>query len=257
MKPSFKSINALRGLILAGLLLAAGTPFAAATTVQTNYGTGDGTTPGGTFATSGNLLLTNLASASFTGSSYRSDSGYPVVVPRLYDNDLGPSGSSGLGNDGSYTLMPNIATIQFDLDGAFDITLIRTYASWDSGRSGQSYTVNYATASAPLTFVQLFSITPFNNDDSIFPQLEFYDPFSDEYFTYADDSLSSTMVSLTSTTGVLAADVVSLQFVFTGYQNGGTAFREFQVVPEPSCAVLLLGSGALLLLRRRRTAGVR
>lgn len=112
-------------------------PLSTAATIQTNYGTGDGTTPGGQFLTNGNLLTTSLTSASRSGTFYREDSGYTVALGRLYDNALGPSGLSGLGSDGNYTVMPNHATIRFDLNGSYDIVAIRTYASWDDGRSGQ------------------------------------------------------------------------------------------------------------------------
>lgn len=243
------SSNIIRKLLVAPLLL----PLATAATIQTNYGTGDGATPGGDFVTSGNLLATNLASVSRSGTFYREDSGYTVTLNRLYDNVLGPSGSSGLGGDGNYTVMPNQAVIRFDFDGAYDITSIRTYASWDDGRSGQGYAVEFATAANPLNYITLHTVAPFNNDSSVFPVNEEIDYDTDETIYVPDTSLSSTMVELMSTSGVLASDVVSLRFVFSGYQNGGTAYREFQVaaVPEPSSA-LLGGLGMLALLRRRR-----
>jgi hypothetical protein len=64
------------------------------------------------------------------------------------------------------------------------------------------------------------------------------------------------MVALTSSSGILASDVVSIQFLFNGYQNGGTAFREFQVegIPEPS-VLLLAMTFVPFLLRRRRVIG--
>jgi hypothetical protein len=81
-----------------------------------------------------------------------------------------------------------------------------------------------------------------------------------ETYLVPDTSLSSTLVTLTSSEGPLATGVTSLQFVFSGYQNGGTAFREFQVngtldaspVPEPATLLstaCLIVSG--LMLRRR------
>lgn len=211
-------------------------PLSTAATIQTNYGTGDGTTPGGQFLINGNLLTTSLTSASRSGTFYREDSGYTVALGRLYDNALGPSGSGGLGSDGNYTVMPNHATIRFDLNGSYDIVAIRTYASWDDGRSGQGYTVYIATSANPTTFFALHTVAPFNNDD--------------------DTDLSSTMVALTSSSGILASDVVSIQFLFNGYQNGGTAFREFQVegIPEPS-VLLLAMTFVPFLLRRRRVIG--
>ena len=242
------------------LALAALTPVIAnAATTQTNYGTGDGTTPGAPFDTTGNLLSTNLSTVSRSGTFYREDSGYAVDLARLSDGQLGTAGSTGLGATGNYTVMPNVAVIQFDLDGAFDLSAIRTYAMWDSGRSGQSYTVNYATAAAPSTFITLFTLTPFNQ--TTFPLVEDTDWDTYETIWVPDESQSSTLVQLTSDSGVLAADVVSLQFVFNGYQNGGTAYREFQVagakalsaVPEPASLLStagLLGAG---LVSRRRT----
>lgn len=221
--------------------------------IQTNTGTGDGSTPGGTFVAAGNLLTNHLASATRTGSFYREDSGYTVDLARLGDGDLGPAGTEGLGGDGRYTVMPGTAVIQFNFDAAYDLTRIRSYASWDDGRSGQSYTVKYATAADPFNFVTLYALTPFNNAESIFPLREDYDWQTDQIIMVPDTSVSSTMVELSSSSGFLATDVVSLQFVFSGYQNGGTAFREIQVtaVPEPSSA--LVGClGALLLVRRRR-----
>ena len=220
-------------------------PVAKAAVVPTNFGTGDGTTPGGALAPlANNLLATNLSSATFLsgGSFYRQDSGYPVVLSRLYDGALGSLGSTGLGNDGNFTVMPNIATLQFDLNGAFNLTTIRTYASWDDGRDGQQYVVKYATAAAPNTFNTLYSLSAFNPPDA---------------------NSSSTLVTLTeNSTGVLAQNVVSLQFVFNGYESGGTGFREFQVlgtsvssVPEPGTFLpaALLVAGAWLRRRRPRS----
>ena len=222
--------------------------------IQTNTGTGDGSVPGGSFSAEGNLLNNHLVSASRTGSFYREDSGYTVNLARLGDGDLGPAGASGLGSDGRYTVMPGTAVIQFDFDAAYDLTRIRSYASWDDGRSGQGYTVKYSTAADPLNFVTLFSLTPFNNAASIFPLREDYDWETGEPILIPDTSVSSTLVELNSSTGVLASNVVSLQFVFNGYQNNGTAYREIQVtaVPEPGIHSLGLLGGCVLLARRKR-----
>jgi len=237
---------------------------APAAVIQTNYGTGNGSTPGGTFVTAGNLLATNLSSATSTGTFYGN---YSVVLSRLYDGDLGSLGSAGLGLTGNYTVMPNVATLQFDLTGAFNLTTIRTYASWSSGRDGQRYVVNYATAAAPSTYVALRSLNAFDNTS--FPTREDYDDDSNPIQVPITD-MSSTLVTLTeNTTGVLAANVVSLQFVFDvyyqdgrGYENGGTGFREFQVlgtsvssVPEPGTFLpaALIVAGAWLRRRQPRS----
>jgi hypothetical protein len=223
-------------------------PVANAAVIQTNFGTGDVTIPGGAFVSEGNLLSSNLSSATFLpgGSFYRQDSGYPVVLSRLYDGALGPLSADGLGGTGDYSVFPNNATLQFNLDGAFNLTTIRTYASWDDGRDGQRYVVKYATAAAPDTFTTLYSLSAFDNTS--FPTREDFDENGDPIQVPNTDT-SSTMVRLTSNSGALAENVVALQFVFNGYENGGTAFREFQVlgtssVPEPSIC-MLLGIGAL------------
>ncbi len=67
------------------------------------------------------------------------------------------------------------------------------------------------------------------------------------------------MVQLTPTSGFLAEQVVSLRFTFNGLENGGTAYREFQVmaVPEPTpCAMALAGlaCGGYSIWRRRKRA---
>lgn len=222
--------------------------------IQTNFATGDGSIPGGAFVHEGNLLSSNLVLASRSGTFYREDSNYIVNLTRLGDGNLGPAGSSGLGSDGSYTVMPNMAVLQFDFDRAYDLATIRSYASWDSGRSGQSYTIKYATAGDPLNFITLFSLTPFNTATSTFPDVIDIDWETEEEIIRKDESLSSTMVQLTSSNGALMSNVISLQFVFNGYQNGGTAYREFQVtaVPEPSHAAMSVLACCFGLARRRR-----
>lgn len=180
--------------ILSLILLAL--PIAKAAVIQTNFGTGDGTTPGGAFSSAGNLLSSNLSSAAILsgGTFYRQNDGYPVVAARLYDNALGTAGTTA---NGDYTVMPNSATIQFNLNGAFNLTEIRTYASWDDGRSGQQYSVKYATAAAPTSFNPLTSITQFNNAESIFPTTQQYDFMSNSYISVPNKDQSSTMVRLT------------------------------------------------------------
>lgn len=223
--------------------------------VQTNYSSETESLPNGVTLSTTDLLQTSLASASRTGASgsgntyfYREDSGYTVDISRLYDGDFGTFGSSGLGGDGHYTVMPNNVTITFTFDlttntAGYDLSAIRTFASWDDGRDGQSYQVQYSTASAPSTFNSLYTIASYN------PSFVTGDP-------------ANTVVQLTASSGSLATNVAALRFVFTGFENGGTAYREFDVVgaaavPEPSTYAALLGLGALgaALVRRRRDAG--
>ena len=240
-------------------------PVAKAAVVQTNFGTGDGTIPGGTFASAGNLLVSNLSSASTLANGNFWD--LYSNLERLYNNDLGTAGNF----DNEAVVMPNIATLQFNLNGAFNLTEIRTYASWDDGRDGQKYVVKYATAADPGTFTPLHSLTKFDNANFPLVNEEVYDDDGNgtgNYIQVPYKDKSSTMVSLTSNSGALAQNVVSLQFVFEdyldgdGYESGGTAFREFQVlvtsvssVPEPGTFLpaALLVAGAWLRRRRPRS----
>ena len=162
--------------------LTALTTLASGAVVQTNYGTGDGTLPGGSaIVAADNLLSTSLASASRTGADdltpdnqyfYGEDNGgsIPVVLSRLYDGQFGAAGGVS-----SASVLPNQVSITFNLDllvspAGYDLSSIRTYAGWDSGRDGQQYTVDYATASDPGTFLPLASVTRFDNTD--FPLIE-------------------------------------------------------------------------------------
>jgi hypothetical protein len=218
--------------------------------VQTNFGTGDGTLPGYAVSTA-DLLQTALASASRTGAPgsgdlyfYREDSGYTVDLSRLSDGAFG-----AMGADPSPSVLPNETALTFALDitanpDGYSLTHIRTYAGWDSGRDGQEYTVEYSTVSAPGTFVSLATVTRY--DVTSFPLWEFEDHDGNPIF-FDDTSNAHTLVELTHTSGVLAANVARLRFTFNGIENGGTGFREFDVigaptaVPEPAVAAVVAG----------------
>lgn len=223
---------------------------ASAQVVQTNSFSENSTLPGGLTLSSTDLLQTNLSSATRTGSSgsgntyfYREDSGYPVVLSRLSDGTLGTFGTYD-----SYTVMPNNVTITFTFDtsintNGYSLSAIRTFASWDTGRDGQSYTVKYATVSDPTNYLTLHSLTAYNP-------------------TSSSDTI--TAVELTASLGSLATNVASLQFVFSGFENGGTAYREFDVIgsataaiPEPSTYAAIWGALVLAgtaFIRRRKAA---
>ena len=290
-----------RALLLAAALLSVD---AIASPIQTNYGTGDGSIPGGGIPAS-NLLSTNLLSATRTGSGdayfYQEDSGNTVNLARLYDGQFGSPG----GNQ-AYTVMPNVVSLTFNLNLAarpagYDIASIRTYAGWDSDRDGQAYTVEYSTAANPGQFAQLATVNRFDNSN--FPQqpdpmymmnqymssyymsmanqslsmansqsmymydpmymndpMYMYNPMYDmhmqDYYMYLsmanmyqnssmtiqDTSQSSTMVSLTAASGVLASGVAALRFNFAGVENGGTAYRE--IVVEGIAPTTLVGTVA-------------
>ena len=238
--------------------------------LQTSLSSASRTGAPGTVVTSTDLLQTSLASASRTGAPgsgnayfYREDSGYAVNLARLTDGVLNASS----GPQPTLSVLPNQTTLTFALDlvanpGGYTINSIATYASWDSGRDGQSYTVEYSLASAPETFLTLATLTPYDVADESFPLVEGerFNPstFQPEPYSYHDTSRSSTLVTLAPSTGHLAEGVGSLRFLFTGYENGGTGFQEFDVigfatVPEPSTYVLfLLGAGAASFWKRRK-----
>lgn len=257
-----------RALLLAAAVILSVDTVAAP--IQTNFGTGDGSIPGGAMPTA-NLLATNLLSASRTGTGdaffYREESGYTVDLARLSDGQFGTAGGYQ-----AFSVMPNVVSLTFNLNLAtrptgYDIASIKTYASWDSGRDGQAYTVQYSTAANPTQFSLLATVSRFDNTN--FPQVPNpmympggYDPMASYYLyqynqamanndpmasfylmmyndamnnsmygpQYSEDkNKSSTMVRLTDTSGVLASGVAALRFNFSGVENSGTAFREFVV----------------------------
>lgn len=235
-----------------------------AAVIQTNYGTGDNTVPGPPVSTS-DLLQTHLSSASRTGeigvgnnSFYREDSGYTVDLSRLYNGTFGIGGTSA-----ASSVLPNKVTLTFAFDllrqpEGYSITTIRTYAGWDSGRDGQAYIVEYSTAAQPETFQPLATVARFDN--TTFPMVLGYvyddetGAFSEEWVE--DEDHSHTLVELNSETGDLASNVAQLRFIFDGVENGGTAYREIDVIgsaiPEPTTFNIAIASLALCLTRRRR-----
>jgi hypothetical protein len=268
----------MKKTILALALVAGITLFdkeVSAQTVAYTYGTGDGSIPGGFGSLStNNLLQSSLASTTIIGdngsdSFYRESSGYAVDISRLYSGYLGPLSSDGLGSDGRFCVFPNKVTLQFNLNvfntpQGFALEAIKTYASWDEGRSGQGYTVKYSTVDNPSHFSLLYTVTPWNNTNFPTSQSYQYDYDINDYVlvTNTDTSSSTTLTFITNSTGKIANNVASVQFVFNGYQNGGTAYRQFQVVgaadavPEPSTYALFgIGAiGLLMVLRRKKTA---
>lgn len=253
--------------------LAALTALASGAVVQTNYGTGDGTLPGGSsIVAANNLLSTSLASASRTGDGvpnpgnlyfYREDSGYAVDLTRLYDGQFGAAGAVS-----SASVLPNQTSLTFSFDllanpAGYNLTSIRTYAGWDSGRDGQQYTVEYSTASDPGTFLALASVSRFDNTD--FPIEEGYvwdNQLEDMVPGLVEDkSKASTLVWLQPDIGFLAQNVGAVRFNFSGIENGGTGFREFVIegsavaaVPEPATLFGTFGLLAGGLGIRRRTS---
>lgn len=204
--------------------------------VQTNFSTNDGSTPG--FAVSStDLLQTNLASVSGSGT-YNS---HCDDLSLLHNGEF----NAGYG-DSRTVVQPNVATLTFNFDlttntAGYSLTSIRTYASWgDSGRDGQDYVVYYSTVSAPTDFIQLVDVNRFD--------------------AVADDETPSTMIQLTDSGGMLATNVASLRFAFSGVENGGTGYSEFDVegsasaIPEPSTYAAIVGAAMMGFTVWRRRA---
>ena len=195
----------------------------------------------GYFVSNSDLLQTNLASVAGIGSFSREGE---LGLSALVDGGFGPLGGVITNGAGlAAATADNTNSITYTLDGAYDLTLINTYASWDQYRGGQDFTVSYATAAAPATFVTLASV--FNNTTG----------------AGASDFVS-TGTSIFESAGFLATNVVALRFDFGGnLQFGYAGYREIDVfgtssaVPEPGTwAMLVAGFGLVgFAARRRRT----
>jgi len=246
--PSDPAVRALP-LNLIALCMSGICPSLLAAVVQTNFSTENGSVPGYAVSST-DLLQTALSSASRSGSGdsffYDESGGNTVDLSRLSDGDFGRSGGAP-----EVSVMPNHVAITFALDlalnpGGYSITSIRTFAGWDDGRDGQQYTVSYSTAATPNTFDSLIAINLFNAVDQ------------------DDDGINDahTLVELTDTSGTLAVGVAQLRFTFSGVENDGTGFREFDVfgaptaVPEPGVFATVAGAGLLgfALWRKRCSA---
>jgi len=238
----------------------ASTQLSMGSVTEFHYGSVDVSVPGGVFTTGQNLLQTSLTSVTII--PVEGEESFYWNAPtrdttRLYDGILGNMGNSEQGGSNSNSVMLNIVTLQFNLDtisnpNGFSLNEIKTYASWDSGRSGQGYSVKVSTVQAPSVFNLLYKVDDWNNTQ--FPVITM--DYGMGPYSYTDDRLSSTLTVLTNPNGSLADNVASVQFVFNGYQNDGTAYREFQVlgVPEPSALSLLaVGLSGLAMMRCRRS----
>ena len=254
--------------------LASLTALASGAVVQTNSGTGDGSLPGSSpIVAADNLLSTRLASATRTGAdainpgdlyffNENDGAGYIVDLARLKDGEFGAAGPNS-----SASVMPNQVSLTFNFDllaspAGYNLSTIKTYAGWDSGRDGQQYTVQYSTAADPLVFLALASVSRFDNTN--FPLIE-VDIQDDEGNSTGDTEWvpdrdqSSSLVQLQADAGFLAGNVAAVRFNFNGVENGGTGYREFVIegsevaaVPEPTAMLGTLGllAGGLVLRRR-------
>lgn len=177
------------------------------------------------------LLQTHLRSSSFSGNyTVEGSNGAAAFTNGIFGNLGNPgTGESATGVGG------NVAT--FNLDGAYNLTSIDSYAGWDNYRGGQSYDVYYATLANPSTYLLLASV--YNNAVS--------------------GGNTNTRANIIDNSGFLATNVTSLRFNFSdNLAQGYNGYREIDVqgsraVPEPgSIALLGLGLAGLAGFARRK-----
>jgi hypothetical protein len=196
------------------------------TTNQTGSGTGT-FYPSWTVATNGSLIA---------GTSPTTAVGnFSEEVPGRNVNSLTSGGDLGLtqisGTSG-YTTSTNYVTcgngsgagsvLIYPLPSSalgFDLTNITIYGGWaDNGRDQQAYTIYYSTVTAPTDFISLAVVN--------------YNP------AIGGNIQSATRVTLTSSVGVLATNVVALKFDFTspGSENGYCGYAGITVFGNASLA---------------------
>ena len=233
MSFSIRSRCLFAAIPFAGLAsLAGAAPVIVATDSQTN---GTDSLPH-TYTVSSTDLLNGLTATNVVGNfTQEGTGGTPVLTDGSFPTIVRPLNfgvfATG-GNTGGTSLTYNLSSPR-------NLTSIVTYGGWqDGGRDQQAYTVSYATALAPTTFIPITTVDFNPPDPGAHPQV--------------------TRVTITDTTGLLAANVAALKWDFNATENGYSGYSEFDAfgtpVPEPtSLGVLALG-GLGLLARKRRGA---
>ncbi len=206
------SLSRFRPLVLAttiAALLAGGSAQASLVLFNESNTTGNFTLP------TGFNLLSGAAISPATATVHEGSSSSWTT---LIDGILGANSANGA------SVTPNNnESVLFSLDLStnifgYSLTSLDSYSLWgDSGRDNQDYTIQYATVSAPTTFLPLTLVE-----------------------NHTGAPLNSTHSRLTDTTGFLGAvsGISSLRFTFVNQENGYTGFREFIALGTASTAGL-------------------
>lgn len=187
-----------------------------------------------TYTVSSTDLLNGLTASASTGFFVQeSAGGVPVLTDGSFTSPiLGTSlfaaSSYATGGESGGT------SVTYTIPVPVSIASINVYGGWrDSGRDQQSYSVFYAVASAPSTFILMQTVN-FN------PAVANGSPVATKS-TISNDA-----------TGILAADVKNIRFVFNTTENGYSGYSEIDVIAVPEPSALLLGCAGLLCVSFRR-----
>jgi hypothetical protein len=214
-KTNFIIVN----IVLTSIIIASSSTVNA-TVTQTNTYNG---TVAGLPVSNVDLLQTNLSSITTTGAF---NSNALNNFPDLANGSLGTAGALSFpGALGCVGPTPG-ATITFNLNLSgnplgYDIFDISTFASWNTSRDAQEYSLLYSTYLAPTTFLPFYSIAAYN------PTGIPFDP-------------STTKVNLMdSGAGPMLSNVAAVQLNFVGpilngVESGYTMYREIDVTGKPS-----------------------
>jgi hypothetical protein len=213
---------------LLALSAAATTQAAVIVTNATQYNTGY-------TVSNTDLLQQHLASSSFTGNFSAENT---LGAAAFTNGVFGTQGNQGNGGQAATGITGNVAT--FNLDRAYNLSSIDSYAGWDAYRGGQSYDVYFATLANPSTYQ--FLATVYNDATGV------------------NLGNTNTRANLVGANGFLATNVTSLRFNFKdNLSQGYNGYREIDVqgsavVPEPASIALfgLALAGVALFGRRQR-----
>ena len=232
-----KTNTALYGLLSGLLFLAAGTAQSHAVLILMNPTTNDGSFESNTIGT--NISPITLPPV-WTITTSGPNAGGLLANPPHTVTLAGADGSDALFADGG---SPNVTTAtSFNLLGGA-----------------------YTAVSAGDVFTWSFMVNSFKADGAGTLRLNFGGPLVTVGTGFAGDADLSTFNTISGTYTATAADALGgqLSAVFSiatatgpGTVNvyGDNVQLSVEPVPEPASALLLLGSGAMLLLRRRRAS---